>query len=174
MMKLFLSDLDGTLIDVHGNIQQQDVQAIHTLAERGIAFGIVTGRDYGFCQKLISRYRLAADMIIGNNGGSIWIHDEKVMEEHIEAGDAVRIMEFLKDHVDEINPFVCNEQSTFFFMREQYAPEHWNEVREQLAYLGDIADRDLLRYLKEKQEPVVKISIHTYIRNFLPALPVSK
>ena len=53
MMKLFLSDLDGTLIDVHGNIQQQDVQAIHTLAERGIAFGIVTGRDYGFCQKLI-------------------------------------------------------------------------------------------------------------------------
>lgn len=162
MMKLFLSDLDGTLIDVHGNIQQQDVQAIHTLAERGIAFGIVTGRDYGFCQKLISRYRLAADMIIGNNGGSIWIHDEKVMEEHIEAGDAVRIMEFLKDHVDEINPFVCNEQSTFFFMREQYAPEHWNEVREQLAYLGDIADRDLLRYLKEKQEPVVKISIHTY------------
>ena len=143
MMKLFLSDLDGTLIDVHGNIQEQDVQAIHTLAERGIAFGIVTGRDYGFCQKLISRYRLAADMIIGNNGGSIWIHDEKVMEEHIEAGDAVRIMEFLKDHVNEINPFVCNEQSTFFFMREQYAPEHWNEVREQLAYLGDIADRDL-------------------------------
>ena len=123
-MKLFLSDLDGTLIDVHGNIQQQDVQAIHTLAERGIAFGIVTGRDYGFCQKLISRYRLAVDMIIGNNGGSIWIHDKKVMEEHIEAGDAVRIMEFLKDHVDEINPFVCNEQSTFFFMREQYAPEH--------------------------------------------------
>ena len=53
MMKLFLSDLDGTLIDVHGNIQQQDVQAIHTLAERGIALR-VTGRDYGFCQKLIS------------------------------------------------------------------------------------------------------------------------
>ena len=25
MMKLFLSDLDGTLIDVHGNIQEQDV-----------------------------------------------------------------------------------------------------------------------------------------------------
>ena len=58
MMKLFLSDLDGTLMDVHGNIQKQDVQAIHTLAEHGIAFGIVTGRDYGFCQKLIRRYRL--------------------------------------------------------------------------------------------------------------------
>ena len=59
-MKLFLSDLDGTLMDVHGNIQKQDVQAIHTLTEHGIAFGIVTGRDYGFCQKLIRRYRLAA------------------------------------------------------------------------------------------------------------------
>ena len=32
MMKLFLSDLDGTLIDVHGNIQQQDVQAIQSAA----------------------------------------------------------------------------------------------------------------------------------------------
>ena len=85
-MKLFLSDLDGTLIDVHGNIQQQDVQAIHTLAERGIAFGIVTGRDYGFCQKLISRYRLAVDMIIGNNGGSIWIHDKKVMRSTLKPG----------------------------------------------------------------------------------------
>ncbi|MCB6602683.1 HAD hydrolase family protein, partial [Erysipelatoclostridium ramosum] len=117
---------------------------------------------YGFCQKLIRRYRLAADMIIGNNGGSIWIRDEKVMEEQIEARDVIRIMEFLKDHVDEINPFVCNEKSTFFFMKEQYAPKHWDEVREQLSYLGDIAEQDLLRYLKEKQEPVVKISIHTY------------
>ncbi len=161
-MKLFLSDLDGTLMDVHGNIQEQDVQALHALAKHGIAFGIVTGRDYGFCQKLIRRYRLDANMIIGNNGGSIWIQDEKVMEEHIEAGAAVRIMEFLKDHVDEINPFVCNEQSTFFFMKEQYTRKHWNEVREQLSYLGDIADQDLLQYLKEKQEPVVKISIHTY------------
>ena len=84
------------------------------------------------------------------------------MEEQIEARDVIRIMEFLKDHVDEINPFVCNEKSTFFFMKEQYAPKHWDEVREQLSYLGDIAEQDLLRYLKEKQEPVVKISIHTY------------
>ena len=60
MMKLFLSDLDGTLIDVHGNIQQQDVQAIHTLAERGIAFGIVTGRDYGF-SGIGFRFRTEAD-----------------------------------------------------------------------------------------------------------------
>lgn len=161
-MELFLSDLDGTLIDQHGNIQTRDVAAIRMLKEQGIAFGIVTGRDYGFCQKLIQRYELNPIIIIGNNGGSIWIRGEKIMEEHIDAKETLRIMEFLKDHVDELNPFVCNEHSTFFFMKDHYQREHWIEVSKKLSYLGNISNQDLIQYLKEKQEPAVKISIHTY------------
>lgn len=172
-MKLFLSDLDGTLMDVQGTIHEDDLQAIQKLQEHGIAFGIVTGRDVGFCRRLIQRYALPKCDIIGNNGGSIWIGGSKVMEEHIAAKDTLEIMEFLKNHLDEVNPFVCNEEGIFYLMKDHYTAQKWEEVKETLAYLGTISSSDLLDYLKAEQEPIVKISIHTYTKEGTDAwLPV--
>lgn len=161
-MKLFLSDLDGTLLDASKGIASKDLAAIRMLKKHGIGFGMVTGRDYGFCKYLMQQYRFSSDVVIGNNGGSIWIKDNKVMEEQIDAVDTLEIMEVLKNHLDELNPFVCNERSVFYLMRNHYSKNKWEEVKKTLAYLGEFAEQDLLDYLKYEQEPVVKISIHTY------------
>ena len=41
---LFLSDLDGTLMDSNGNVTDEDVECIHQWTQKH-AFGFVTGRD---------------------------------------------------------------------------------------------------------------------------------
>lgn len=161
-MKLFLSDLDGTLLDASRNIRTEDLAAIRRLHTYGIGFGIVTGRDIGFCRHLIQRYQLPCNVIIGNNGSSVWLDGVKIMEKSIHALDTLRIMDFLKDHLMELNPFVCNEQRVFYLMREHYPKEKWEEVKHTLSYLGELAQVDMVDYLKQEQEPIVKISIHTY------------
>ena len=55
---LFLSDLDGTLMDSNGNVTDEDVECIHQWTQKH-AFGFVTGRDRAFCVALASKYQLS-------------------------------------------------------------------------------------------------------------------
>ena len=54
MIRLLLSDIDGTLIQYDPKIHKTDVDAIHQLQEHGVQFGLVTGRDIGFCRHLLT------------------------------------------------------------------------------------------------------------------------
>lgn len=162
MTKLFLSDLDGTLMDEYGTIQREDREALKQLEEQHIAFGMVTGRDYGFCQRLRERYQLQECDIIANNGASVWMDGEKIVEEVIDAEEAIEIMEYLKDYVNELNPFICDEQHHFYFLKNYYENEQWVKVSDLLSYLGEFSEMDLLDFLYKYKKPAVKISIHTF------------
>ena len=162
MTKLFLSDLDGTLIDEYGTMQAEDYEALRQLEMHNIAFGMVTGRDYGFCRCLRERYDLPECDIIANNGASIWLGGRKIVEESISAEDTIEIMEYLKDYVNELNPFICDEDHQFYFLKNYYEKERWEKASDLLSYLGPFSSYDLLDYLYEYKEPAVKLSIHTY------------
>jgi hydroxymethylpyrimidine pyrophosphatase-like HAD family hydrolase len=45
--RLFAVDLDGTLLDHHGQPHAADVEALRALQERGVAVSFATGRLYG-------------------------------------------------------------------------------------------------------------------------------
>ena len=51
---IFLSDLDGTLMNSKGEITIEDVEAIRRWTQKH-AFGFVTGRDKAFCGKLAQK-----------------------------------------------------------------------------------------------------------------------
>ena len=153
---------DGTLMDEYGTIQKEDREALRQLEQNHIAFGMVTGRDYGFCQYLRKRYDLPPCDMITNNGASVWVDGKKIAEEIINAEETIEIMEFLKDYVGEINPFIADENHQFYFMRNHYKAEQWEKASDLLSYLGSFSPYDLLDYLYEHKEPAVKISIHTY------------
>lgn len=53
MIKLFASDLDGTLLGSNHQISQRTAQAIKDLQARGIEFMVATGRDRYSCLQLI-------------------------------------------------------------------------------------------------------------------------
>lgn len=165
MTKLFLSDLDGTLMDEYGTIQIEDREALRQLEQAHIAFGMVTGRDYGFCRHLRKRYELQPCDMVVNNGASVWVDDKKITEESISAEETIEIMEYLKDYVDEINPFICDEDYQFYFLKNYYEPKQWEKASQLLSYLGPFSPYDLLDYLYKHKEPAVKISIHTYTQD---------
>ena len=73
---LFLSDLDGTLMDSNGNVTDEDVECIHQWTQKH-AFGFVTGRDRAFCVALASKYQLSCEYMITDNGANAYYKDKQ-------------------------------------------------------------------------------------------------
>lgn len=66
MIKLIVSDMDGTLLGHDGGISKTNVKAIQYAKEKGADFVIATGRDYSNLRRLLQQYHLSCACILGN------------------------------------------------------------------------------------------------------------
>ena len=73
MIKLIASDLDGTIINGHGQCSPATVKTIAKLREEGIQFAICSGRPVSSVLPLVEGWGLkdVSDFIIGSNGGEV-------------------------------------------------------------------------------------------------------
>ncbi len=72
-IRLILADIDGTLLNSNHEVTELTGKAIGKLKERGIMFGIATGRSPYAVKKLLPEWGLENDtaLIMGFNGGSV-------------------------------------------------------------------------------------------------------
>jgi Cof subfamily protein (haloacid dehalogenase superfamily) len=73
ILKLIVSDLDGTLLNRNREISQENLEALHAAQEKGIEIAIASGRNYSNVLELFSRAGLKVH-IISNNGS--FVHDK--------------------------------------------------------------------------------------------------
>ena len=66
MIKLVVSDMDGTLINHEQGISKKNLNAIKELEERNIDFAIASGRDYNGVYTIMHKYDLHCEAILGN------------------------------------------------------------------------------------------------------------
>lgn len=66
MIKLVVSDMDGTLLNKKCGISNKNLKAIHQLYENNIEFAIASGRDYSGVYSIMQEYHLHAEAILGN------------------------------------------------------------------------------------------------------------
>lgn len=159
-MKLFLSDLDGTLLFQKQDIHSKDIEAIQNLKKAGYLFGFATGREYGFCKDLIKRYDLPVDVLILNNGGSVFVHERRVREMILHKEELQRILTFIRPYVGDLHPFICDENRVFYLMRKSYDTKGWENVKKALHILGEIKEEDILDMLPGFDVPIIKLSIY--------------
>lgn len=69
-IKLIVSDLDGTLLDKHGQLSDINREAIIKLKNNNILFGLATGRPYFSIEPFLDLWGIRdyIDVIIANNG----------------------------------------------------------------------------------------------------------
>jgi Cof subfamily protein (haloacid dehalogenase superfamily) len=82
MIKLLLSDVDGTLVRPDKSLAPSTVDAVHALHDAGITFAVTSGRPPRGLEMLIAPLALAAP-IAGFNGGLIVEPDHDVLEERL-------------------------------------------------------------------------------------------
>lgn len=66
MIKMVVSDMDGTLLSKGGTISTGNLKAIHDLEQKGIEFVIASGRDYKGVYYILDEYHLRCEAILGN------------------------------------------------------------------------------------------------------------
>ncbi len=66
MIKLIVSDMDGTLLSNSTEISNENLDAIRYAAKNGADFVIATGRDYSSIKGIIEKYDLYCMSILGN------------------------------------------------------------------------------------------------------------
>ncbi len=72
-VKAIMADVDGTLLCSKGYVTERTVNAIKKAREKGILFGLATGRDAVSCKKLLKEWDIEGlvDSIVGMGGGEI-------------------------------------------------------------------------------------------------------
>ncbi|MEG0752923.1 MAG: Cof-type HAD-IIB family hydrolase [Angelakisella sp.] len=77
-MRLFASDLDGTLLNESFGIDQENLTAIRALEDAGIRFAIATGRAYYDVVGITEQYGLRC-AVICNNGACVYDADGRLI-----------------------------------------------------------------------------------------------
>lgn len=98
---LVTTDLDGTFLDNQKHVPDINRKAIKDLKNRGILFGISSGRPIDTIRPMIAQWGIEEDVsfIIGMNGGALYDLRRKDKEDyHLISGDAIlKVIDFFQD-----------------------------------------------------------------------------
>ena len=66
MIKLLAIDIDGTLLNSRGEVPEENVEALHAAAARGVRLAVVTGRSFYFALPAVERLPDPLTLIVYN------------------------------------------------------------------------------------------------------------
>lgn len=79
MIKIVVADIDNTLTVKHRDISEYTRKIIDELQDKGILFGLASGRDIESLHQLEDKWHIRADLLIGNNGSEYY---DGLLDEH--------------------------------------------------------------------------------------------
>ncbi|MBC1724018.1 HAD family hydrolase [Listeria seeligeri] len=101
--KLFVTDLDGTLVTRNNEIELADLHAIRSWQQQGNLWVVATGRKWDSVVELLQRYDLAADALILENGALILASSgEIIWQKNIQPETAKLVTDFDLSLVEEV------------------------------------------------------------------------
>ena len=96
MIKLIVSDMDGTLLNSNHQISKENLEAIRNAEEKGVHFAIATGRAYSDVKPLLDENNLKCECIL-SNGAEYRDKDGNILEEvAIEKDSARKIINMIQ------------------------------------------------------------------------------
>ena len=108
-MKLFVTDLDGTLLNSDHKLSEFSMNAIKTAMDKGIPVCIATGRSYNDILEIISELDVKP-YIISSNGASVYNTD----------GEKMYSISIPKDQVREIITYLKAQNLEFEVADDEY------------------------------------------------------
>jgi len=142
---LYVSDLDGTLLDMHGNFPRAWVNRLNRMIDRGLKFTIATARNYDSAHPILHEVNLQLPVILFN--GAYLTHFKT--GENLEQSNYIQ-----RDVAYELLELVAPlEQDPFIYtFDEQHRLYYRNAINEgSQAYLKSLEGDGRLHYIDEYQ-----------------------
>ncbi|MBE5959254.1 MAG: HAD family hydrolase [Lachnospiraceae bacterium] len=112
MIRFIISDVDGTLIQDESNqVSERILEQIPELKEKGVLFGVASGRNYDELKKLFGPVKNDI-LYITNNGAVAIFDDEVVYKQPIDRRLAIDIVKDVKAQ-DGCDCFVTGEKASY-------------------------------------------------------------
>ncbi|SDG67569.1 hypothetical protein SAMN05216584_10939 [Selenomonas sp. WCT3] len=152
MIKLILSDMDGTLLDEAGQLPAEFDAMMEKLHDRGVMFAPASGRQY---YSLVNSFPKYADtfLFVSDNGTMVRQHGEELFSDVIERDRAMEIVNSVNDKPDIYNVF-CGKKKVYLLKDKQ--PEKYMD--ELMKYFSEI---ELVDCFEEVDDEPIKISFFT-------------
>ena len=117
MIKLILTDMDGTLLNGEHNVPDQTVETIIQLKERGIRFGVASGREYENIRAYFPEF--AEEMIfIADNGTLVYDGSEEIYVDCMETEAVIKIIEALR-RIPNAWLVLCGKDLTYIECKQE-------------------------------------------------------
>ncbi len=155
-MKIFLSDMDGTLLDSNKRLPQNINKLIEKLNSQNATFGIVSGRSYANLATLFNTY-LDKMILICDNGSNVFYHNKEIIKEVIDKELLKKAVARIRD-LDYAQHVYCASDNKFYIDKmsnDPYILKNIDNYYPNYIYKEDILNADIeiikIAIISEKQ-----------------------
>lgn len=162
-IKAVMCDVDGTLLNSQGVVSPRTIEAIKKIREKGILFGLCTGRDTHSVKTLLEHWGVAGltDAIIGNGGSEIYDESLQVEKSSFPL-DGDLIKEIVAHYEDMDVNFAIPYEGVLVAPKE-------DELIRFLAEVDKVPYRiaDYQEFLKEPMAKIMIVCEEDYMKNVI-------
>ncbi len=112
MIKLIVSDLDGTLLDSSGNLNSEFNTVFEQISAKGIKFAAASGRQYHNIAEKFADYKDRM-VIIAENGSYMKENNNELLSITIEKEQAIKVIEIVRKLNNDTAVFLCGKNSAY-------------------------------------------------------------
>lgn len=147
MKKLFVTDLDGTLLNDDSKISPNTLYAIKTLREQGHRFGIATGRPYPSAKATIPDMEALFDFGIFNNGANVYdFSDGEIKDQYPLSREVIEDILAIYRPMGG-NPIIFDGNTMCCDFRDAYT--------ESITSFLDVRFQDVTPFLEDTHEKII-------------------
>lgn len=95
--KLFVSDIDGTIIPAGKKMSEENIEAIHKMVDAGIVFTLATGRMYSATLPIARQLKLNVPIIVYNGAAIKTVEGEMIHSECLQPELVREIIKFFRE-----------------------------------------------------------------------------
>lgn len=165
---LIASDIDDTLLPKGGKISEATKMAAAKCAERGIYFGLATGRWYPSTVSVAKEAGCSGPLIVANGGCVVSLEGEILKEFPMKDEDVRTAYDIIKD----TGVFITSYVRGAIYRLNTHTME--NGPREKTSYYGgneyEVIDNEVERFEKEAMTGVYKMECYSNDPEILKSL----
>ena len=148
MIKLIVSDMDGTFLDDKNKMHELSIETIKELHKKGIIFACASGRQYDGLKRMFEEVK---DLIyfIPENGSLAVYNDKEIFSDILEKKYVEKILKSCAN-IDPFNVFLCSKNYLYTNNKESY---------DFVVGEGFLYSAKLVENLHDVDDDILKISV---------------